>query len=179
MKDWRNDGWPVSGKIYTIYAFASVDWKDHDEAKHCIHLLGGVNLGIRVYQKDLEQFRAGEPWSLTGDNGDYKGGHGIYVFEYDNEGVTCMTWGKRQFMTWDFWDARVDEAYGIVDNRDEWLGDKSPVDVEKLDGYLQEITEGRGEGSTCPIAQSIAGFCNFGARLFGRKTRLITIRKED
>ncbi len=43
-------------------------------------------------------------------------------------------------MSWEFWDARVDEAYGIVDNRNAWMGASSPVDVQKLDGYLKEIT---------------------------------------
>lgn len=152
LKDWKNDGWIVGGKRYKIYAFASVDWKDHDEVKNCIHLLGGVNFGMRVYSKDLEQFKNDEVWSLTGDSGSLKGGHGVYVYSYDTEGLVCMTWGKRQRMTWDFWDARVDEAYGIVDNVDPWIED-SELDVERLNGYLQEITEGRGEGNIGCLTQ--------------------------
>jgi hypothetical protein len=183
LKDWRNDGWMVGGKNYTIYAFASVDWKDHDEVRHCINLLGGVNFGMYVYQKDIDQFKAGEAWSLTGNDGEYKGGHGVYLCGYDEDGLTCMTWGKRQRMTWDFWDARVDEAYGIVDNKDEWLGEDSPVDVEKLDAYLQEITEGRGEGeSPCPIANGIVWILNKCAELIGSGTRIpkpIKIRRRE
>jgi hypothetical protein len=172
INDWRNDGWPVGGRNYTIYAFASVDWLDHDEVKHCIHLLGGVNLGMKVYQTDLDQFDAGEGWHLTGSNGQFKGRHGIYAYRYrdinngiesvqypdsskvvsySQDGVWVMTWGKGQFMTWDFFDARIDEAYGIVDNRNKWMGDDSPVDVKRLDAYLQKITEGRGGNSGCAI----------------------------
>ena len=172
IKDWRNDGWPIGGRNYTIYAFASVDWFDHDEVKHCIHLLNGVNFGMKVYQTDLDQFKAGEGWHLTGSDGAFKGRHGVYACKYrdiDNgeewakyhnsskvvsyslDGVWAMTWGRKQFMTWDFWDARVDEAYGIVDNKNKWMGDDSPVDVQKLDAYLQEITKGRGENSGCAI----------------------------
>lgn len=151
LQDWRNDGWKVGDKVYTIYAFASVDWKDHAEVKHCIHLLGGVNFGMSVYESDIAQFKAGEMWDLTGIDGSKLGGHGVYLhaYSYDSEGITCMTWGKCQKMTWAFWDARVDEAYGIVDNRNDWMIEDSPVDVVKLDGYLQEITEGRGENSGC------------------------------
>jgi len=153
LKDWRNGGWEVGGKIYTIYAFASVNWKDHAEVKHCIHLLGGVNFGMLIYSKDIEQFKNGEDWHLTGNDGELRGGHGVYLhaYAYDEEGITCTTWGKPQKMTWDFWDARVDEAYGIVDNRNDWMAENSPVDVVKLDAYLQEITEGRGENSGCLI----------------------------
>jgi hypothetical protein len=135
-----------------------------------------------VYQKDIDQFKAGEAWSLTGSDGEYKGGHGVYLCGYDEDGLTCMTWGKKQRMTWDFWDARIDEAYGIVDNRDEWLGEDSPVDVEKLDAYLQEITEGRGEGSTCPVANGIVWILNKCAGLIDSSTRIpkpIKIRRGE
>ena len=142
LKDWHNDGWIAGGEHYTIYAFASVDWKDHDQVKHCIHLLGGVNFGMKVYQNDMDQFNTNKPWRLTGDNGAYKGGHGVYLHVYgtDKTGIVCTTWGRQQRMSWEFWDARVDEAYGIVDNRNAWMATSSPVDVQKLDGYLKEIT---------------------------------------
>ena len=148
LNDWRTDGWPVGGRNYTIYAYGKVDQLDPEEVRHCIHLLGGLNLGMKVYETDMEQFKNDEDWHLTGNSGNYLGGHGIYVFSYDDNGVTCMTWGKRQKMTREFFTNRVDEAYGIVDNRNKWMGDESPVDVEKLDGYLQEITEGN-EPSGC------------------------------
>jgi len=151
LKHWRNSGWLVGGRNYTIYAFASVDWKNHDEVCHCIHLLRGVDLGMNVYQKDIDQFNADEPWHLTGNDGELRGGHGIYLqnYERDDIGITCTTWGRKQPMTWDFWDARVDEAYGIVDNRNEWMGDDSPVDVEEMDRQLKEITGNGGEPQGC------------------------------
>ena len=61
------------------------------------------------------------------------------MYAYDQEGVYCMTWGRRQKMTWDFWDSRVDEAYAIVDNKDYWV-ENSKVDIEALDAKLHEIT---------------------------------------
>lgn len=139
MNSWRNDGWPIGGRNYNIYAFASLDWLDHEQVMHCIHLLGGVNFGMKVYKKDLEQFHAGQPWHLTGNDGEYQGGHGVYLHAYDSNGVICTTWGGRQRMDWAFWDARVDEAYGIVDNRNEWQED-SALDVKKLDEFLELIT---------------------------------------
>lgn len=149
LNQWRNVGWPVGGKTYMAYAHAAVDWKNHEEVCHCIHLLGGVDFGMKVYRKDMEQFNADEPWHLTGHDGEFIGGHGVYLHNYerDDMGITCTTWGRKQPMTWDFWDARVDEAYGIVDNRNSWMGEDSPVDMEKLDGYLKEIS---GNGRQSP-----------------------------
>jgi len=176
LKDWKNKGWMIGGKLYTIYAFASVNWRDYDEVKYCIHLLGGVNFGMLVYEQDIEQFDEGKPWELTGIDGSFLGGHGVYLFKYgvltgyNKNGVTCMTWGKKQFMTWDFWDRRVDEAYGIVDNRNDWLED-SPVDVEKLDAYLDEITGNGEEPSGCLFSIIIIKILNWLWRIFGAKTR--------
>jgi hypothetical protein len=186
LKTWRKEGFPIGGRNYNIYAFAAVNWRDHDEVKHCIHLLNGVNFGMLVYQSAMNQFGAGQPWTVVANPGKFLGGHGVYLYGYDKEeednngqtcsfaqayagfgngiaralgrswrvkpyrlrltgydskGLVCMTWGARQYMTWGFWDAYVDEAYGVVDNRDEWLGENSPVDVELLDSYLAEITQ--------------------------------------
>lgn len=172
IKDWKNDGWKVEGMRYTIYAFASVNWKNHDEVKHCIHLLGGVNFGMVLYYQDIVQHQDGQVWHLTENDGKIMGGHGMYLYEYDIDGLTCMTWGKRQRMTWTFWDERCDEAYGIVDNRNDWLED-SPVDVEKLDGYLAEITgDVEEEPSDCVFSIKVANGFNKLSKLTGHKTRL-------
>lgn len=155
LNSWRKDGWPIAGKNYTIYAFAAVDWKDHDEVRHCVHLLGGVNFGMKVYQNDMDQFNTNKPWHLTGHDGEFKGGHGVYLHVYgtDKAGIVCTTWGWQQSMSWEFWDARVDEAYGIVDNRNAWMAPSSPVDVQKLDAYLKEIT---GNGAEPELGCSFA-----------------------
>ncbi len=44
-------------------------------------------------------------------------------------------------MTWAFWDTYADEAYGIVDNKNSWTNASTALDIQKLDGYLREITD--------------------------------------
>lgn len=159
LKEWRNRGWSVSNKIYNIYAFASVDWLDHDEVKYCIYLLNGLAAGMRVYEQDKAQFEKGEIWHITGDPGRLLGGHAIYFNKFTNfnsYGLSCITWGKQQDMTWSFFNMRLQEAYGIVDDQNKWMTDDSPVDVEKLNKYLEEITGESGEPEIpCPIARFI------------------------
>lgn len=41
--------------------------------------------------------------------------------------------------TWDWFLNRCDEIYGVVDDKDKFLND-SPLDVEKLDGFLHAVT---------------------------------------
>jgi len=160
MKEWRNTGWRVGGKIYNIYAFAGIDPLDHKQVEYAVYLFNGLIFGMKVYQTDVDQFKANKPWTLTGHNGVYRGGHGVYSNAYFNfgiideyarpspndatatvcsKGLWCMTWGESQYMSWDFWDKRVDQAFAIVDDKDKWLGKKSPVDTKKLDAYLKEI----------------------------------------
>lgn len=175
MKEWKNKGWTAAGKHHDIYAFAGVDKGDLTQVKYAIYLLNGVIFGMQLFETDLDQFRAGEPWHLTGNNGAFKGGHGVYGFKYSDgdsvsfvdrsvefpvhqntgyaglpgvtklltwseEGLTCLTWGEEQFMDWEFWNARVTQAFAIVDNRNEWMSANSPVNVILADRYLREIT---------------------------------------
>lgn len=170
MREWRNTGWVAAGKYYDIYAFAGVDLRDISQVKYSIYLLNGVTFGMQVWDTDIEQFQRGEPWHLTGNDGSFRGGHGVDGFKYD-EGLTCMTWGEEQSMTWEFWLARVNQAFAVVDNRNKWQGEDSPVDVVRLDGYLKEITGSSGGDSTCPVGNGIAKVGNILPWMLGNRGR--------
>jgi len=178
LNSWRKEGWKIGDKIYNIYAYAEVNPKDHDEVKYCILLLGGCYLGFSVPQSSLDQFDDGLIWDVVPNDGGIQGGHAIYVLAYlsitgyNETGPICMTWGKRQQMTWAFWDKYVDEAYGVIDNRNDWQ-ENSPVDVAKLDGYLREITSQppNPEPSTCPIGRGTAKIMNVLPRVLRRQGR--------
>jgi hypothetical protein len=140
LKAWRNDGWTAGGKFYKIYAFAEID---RDEAgvldlKQSVYLLHGANAGVMLPQSAIDQFQAGEPWTVVPKPGSIVGGHDIAIVAYSPLGPLCVTWGKRQPMSWEFYKKYVDECYAIVDNRDPFLPN-SPIDVEKLNAYLKEI----------------------------------------
>jgi hypothetical protein len=66
-------------------------------------------------------------------------------------------------MTWAFWDKYAEEAYGIVDNKDVWVDPATnPLNIEKLNGYLNEITQNNEQNKKSPI-------CNFVRKLLKRK----------
>jgi hypothetical protein len=156
LKDWRHDGWEATTEIktsrkilclpiatraikktYTIYAYGAVDPKDHNDVKACIFLLSGLYTGLLLPRSAQNQ----AVWDVAeGDDGKPGswGGHCVYVAGYDAVGLVCITWGEKKRMTWAFFDKYCDEAFGIVDNKDNWV-ENSPVDTDRLESYLNSL----------------------------------------
>ena len=42
------------------------------------------------------------------------GGHAVNVVRYGRNGLTVVTWGRVQELTWSFWNRYCDEAYCIL-----------------------------------------------------------------
>ncbi len=104
---WRKN--KVSGD--EILAYVSINPKNHTHIQQAIKLFGSVYLGFQVQQNCIEEFQARQPWTpgpLTND------GHAVVAVEYDQNGVTVLTWGDIQHATWAWWDECVDEAYTIL-----------------------------------------------------------------
>ena len=167
LKCWRSNGWRISGisqiikkhgcwrkkpvpptppvpplsNVYNIYAFGAIEPKHHDDVKAVAYLLNGVYVGVALPNTAKSQVI----WSVEGDpdkdenskRGSW-GNHCIYICSYDAEGLTCVTWGSRKRMTWQWFDVYCFDAFGVVDNRNVFTPD-SPVDVGKLDQYLKEV----------------------------------------
>jgi hypothetical protein len=132
---------PPQGKIYNIYAFGELNPLHHEDVRATCYLLNGVYIGLALPNIARDQVI----WSVEGDpekDADSKkwswGGHCVYVYAYDAEGLWCVTWGAKKKMTWQFFDTYCFEAYGVIDNANKWM-DNSPVNISKLDAYLQEI----------------------------------------
>jgi hypothetical protein len=141
LKAWRA-GWEVGGRQYNIYAFARLNPADRNDIKAAIFLLGGVCVGLELPLSAQEQLEAGKVWApACGRKGKARswGGHCVLLCGYDKDGLTCVTWGKKQRMTWSFFTEYCDEAFAVVDNRDDWLGDTSPIDIPWLDTCLHDI----------------------------------------
>jgi len=141
LNSWRKQGWKVHGEVYDIYAFAEIDRTNHEEVKTGIRHLNGACVGLLLPTSAQCQFTWYLRWNVSkwcdSEPGSL-GGHCVYLVGYDSKGPICLTWGRKQKMSWAFFDKFCDEAYCIVDNRDNFVED-SPVDVEVLDGYLQSL----------------------------------------
>jgi hypothetical protein len=118
LKLWRKSGWNVGKKRYKIKAFTEIAKLDHEEVKRAIFIDLGVGLGLRLPRSAQRQFQTGQIWEVARGSGSLPnswGGHYVYCAGYTPIGPVCVTWGRKQQMTWEFLDTYCDEAYGIID----------------------------------------------------------------
>lgn len=94
-----------------IFAYASIDWKNHTHVQQAIQLFGGIFIGFQVQRDCQKEFDAHQPWTPGPRTPD---GHAVFVVGYDSTGVTVLAWGSTQKGTWEWWDELVDEAYAML-----------------------------------------------------------------
>jgi len=143
---WRQQGWTAAGNQYSIYAYAKVNVVDHNEAMAACYLFNGLYIGLCLPKTAQTQ----DIWDISSGpdaRPNSWGGHCVYIVAYDSEGLTCMTWGKRQKMTWLFFQTYCDQAFAVIDQKDNWVTN-SPVDITTLSNILAEIT---GEPVPAPV----------------------------
>jgi hypothetical protein len=83
-----------------------------------LQIMGGW-WGVRLYERDMENYLAGKPFPTpTPDDGKQIGGHAIGGWDYtglaDTDTVRVMTWGGYVPAPWTWLEARLDEAHGPV-----------------------------------------------------------------
>lgn len=124
MNLWRRRG--IAG--HQIAAFASVSPAQPRHVMAAIYLFGAVSIGLSLPYSASIQLQQGQPWDLYpgpyGQIGTW-GGHCVPCLDYDATGLTCVTWGRVQRMTWGFFRMYADEAYAPLSQ--DWIaGKKSP-----------------------------------------------------
>jgi hypothetical protein len=121
LKRWRERGWVAAGDRYFIKAFAEIDRGAATQVKRAVFTELGVGLGISLPMTAQREFEAGKPWAAVSGSGSTPGswgGHYVYVTGYTTLGPTCVTWGRKQRMSWAFFNRYCDEAYAVIDALD-------------------------------------------------------------
>ena len=136
LNRWRRDGF--CGAI--LSAYADPDPKNIEHIKQSIALFGGVYVGVQLPNSALDQFNAGEPWTIAGD-GTIAGGHALWLPKYDSQWLYCVTWGKLQPMAYGFFENCCDEAHALCSP--EFLNAQgvsaSRVDFAAWDADLEQV----------------------------------------
>jgi hypothetical protein len=111
LRYWRKTG--VGG--HRIGAYARVAVYDQQLVQTAAWLFGGLYIGIQMPLTAQAQPVWDWTGSLTGPArpGSW-GGHAVDVVRYDRNGLTVVTWGRLQELTWSFWARYCDEAYCIL-----------------------------------------------------------------
>jgi hypothetical protein len=135
---WRRRG--LSG--HKIGAFAKLPVYDHNLVRTGAYVFGGLYIGLSLPKTAQKQRVWDWTHSLTGraKPGSW-GGHAVNIVRYNPGGLTCVTWGGLQEMTWAFWDRYCDEAYCII-STDFLNKGRSPAgfDLPALRADLQLVT---------------------------------------
>jgi hypothetical protein len=116
MNYWRQSG--IAG--HKIGAYVALEPSNHNHIMDSVYIFEGCYIGVQLPISAQGQVQNHQPWSVPpgGPTGDGKpgscGGHAVPVVAYDVRGVTVVTWGALQVMTWSFWETYCDEAYAII-----------------------------------------------------------------
>jgi hypothetical protein len=101
------------GAWHKIGAYLSLEPGNIDDLLEALYLFSAVGIGLEVPESALYQFNAGQPWSVVHGRPQIVGGH--YVPLVANRGnLVCVTWGKLQEMTLQFYQKYCDEAWAIL-----------------------------------------------------------------
>lgn len=123
---------------HKIWAYASVDLNNHDLVRAAIYLFGGVDLGVNL----PSGWRSADVWDAGAGRPGSWGGHDIWVPQVTKSGVTCITWGNEQEMTFAGMDQYCDEAFVCISP--DWLapGGTAPngFDLTTLKFDLEAVT---------------------------------------
>lgn len=113
---WRQNG--IAG--HKIQAFIALEPSNTTHVMDAVWIFGGCYIGMALPKTAQAQTSNKQTWSVPpqGTGGDGApgswGGHAVPVVAYDSRGLTVVTWGALQTMTWGFWAAYCDEAYAIL-----------------------------------------------------------------
>jgi hypothetical protein len=140
LKLWRKRGRLFAARLHHIKAFAEVDPAYREPICNAICANVGIGVGLSLPLSAERQFYSGRRWSVAHGKEATKGGwggHYVYVNGYNSTGPICITWGKKQQMTWGFFKRYCDEAYAIFDASNL----QSPaVDSAAIAEFLKGVT---------------------------------------
>ena len=137
---WRHNGWKVGKRGYKIKAYAEIDRTNRNEVRRAIFSDVGVGIGVDLPRDAKKQIDAGQRWDVTTGPGAKPGSWGglyVYVSGYTPAGPVCVTWGRKQQMTWAWMNKYCDEAYGIFDAQNKYK--TSVVDTKKINAFLKAL----------------------------------------
>ena len=105
------------GNRYKTGTYISIEPANWQALRECCYLFEVVTVGFQVPQSAMDQFNAGQVWSVVaGMMNDIVGGHDVPIVGHPGGGYwTCITWGQRQVMTYAFLQATCDEMWTYID----------------------------------------------------------------
>ena len=140
LSEWRKKGWKVGKHTYRIRAYAEIDFEMHDEFMQSVYADVGVGIGVQL--PNAAKAQTGHVWDVTTGPDAVPGtwgGHYVYIVGYNPTGPVCVTWGRKQQMTWAWLDKYCDEAYAIFDANNHFR--KELIEGRKITEFLKGVSQ--------------------------------------
>jgi hypothetical protein len=114
---WRKTGF----NTHRIEGYVALEPGSHVHVEDAVLIFGNCYIGLALpVSAQRQNVWAVPPGGAVGPGAPGSwGGHAVPVVAYDSRGLTVITWGMVQRMTWGFWDAYCDEAYAVLSN--DWI----------------------------------------------------------
>jgi hypothetical protein len=134
---WRKTG--LGG--YKIEAYAEFDYRNTDLLKQIISEFGTAYLALEVPSSAMDQFDAGQPWTVV-KRSQIEGGHCVPAVGYDANYLYVITWAQVQPVAWSFYTKYFEESWAPVDA--DWMtkAGKTPsgLDYATANADYQSLT---------------------------------------
>lgn len=148
LKYWRKNG--IAGR--KISAFVKLDFKNRKELIQAIYLYGGCYIGMNLPKSAEKQYYKGKKWTVPrsgpkgpGEPGSWLG-HALIIVGYNKNELRAISWGREILMTFDFWEAYVDEAYAVF-SEDFIKNDETPtkINIDVLTRQIENLKKKAGK----------------------------------
>lgn len=104
-----------AGNTYKIGTYVALEPGNWQQLREAAYLFESVGIGIEFPQSAMDQFNAGQTWSVVAGS-PIDGGHYVPIVGHPWPGYwTVITWGRRQVVTWNFLAKYCDEAWAYID----------------------------------------------------------------
>lgn len=117
----------AAGKRHKVGAYLALTKGNKAEIMQAIFLFGAVGIGIEFPGSAMDQFNAGQDWTVV-KGASVEGGHYIPGISYDKDFVYVVTWGKIIRANWAFIKKYMDE--GVV-----YLSEEMLLAGKSLEGF--------------------------------------------
>lgn len=143
---------------HKVTAFAPVRVHDVNTLMTAVYLYDAVYTGITVTQGMMDAFQAGKPWDATAAQGEPVGGHCVPIVGYSDAGLTVITWGQPQLITWPAWHTISTEAWAVIPG-ELANGDGHGINFAELQADLNklDVPAPAGQADGGGLAAELAG----------------------
>ena len=100
------------GHRHKIVAYISIEPGNLEHVYAAMYLFGCVGVGVEFPDSAMDQYEAGQPWSVV-PGSQSRGGHYVPLIAKQRNAI-CVTWGKLQEVTETFLIRYMDECWAFI-----------------------------------------------------------------